>query len=64
MLVYNWNLLLSFRFSASTDEEKSDWIECIQASIVKHKFYDIVEAKKVALKRKSLRNTTDHDIPS
>ena len=47
--------ILVYRFSASSNEEKSEWIECIQASIKEHKFYDIVAAKKLALNRKSLQ---------
>ena len=48
--------MIIFRISASSDEEKSEWMECIQASIKEHKFYDIVAAKKSALKRKSLKH--------
>ena len=57
-----------YRFSASSDSEKSEWIECIQASIKEHTFYDIVEAKKMALKRKSLKHGSlqheklDHNV--
>jgi len=46
----------SYKISASSDEEKSEWIEYIQASIKEHTFYDIVAAKKSALKRKSLKH--------
>ena len=50
------SIFVIFRISASSDEEKSEWIQCIQDSIKEHKFYDIVAAKKSALKRKSLKH--------
>ena len=53
-----------FRFSANSDNERSEWIECIKDSIKEHKFYDIVEAKKAALRRKSLKHGAHHDIPT
>ena len=56
MIFHVISILIIFRISASSDEEKSEWIECIQASIDEHKFYDIVAAKKSALKRKSLKH--------
>ena len=54
-----------FRFSASTEAEREEWLECIRGSIKEHKFYDIVEAKKSALKRKSLKqdfDRIDHNV--
>ena len=46
---------MTFRISASSDKEKSEWIECIHANIKEQKFYDIVAAKKSTLKRKKLK---------
>jgi len=54
----------SYRMSASSEEDRSSWVQSIQDSIKEHDFYDIVNAKKAALRRKSLRHTDHHDIPS
>jgi len=35
-----------YRMSASTEEEKQDWIKCIQASISHNPFYDMVAVRK------------------
>ena len=50
--------------SASSEEDRSSWVQSIQDSIKEHDFYDIVNAKKAALRRKSLRHTDHHDIPT
>ena len=49
--------------SANSEEDRSQWVKSIQESIRKDPFYDIISAKKAALRRKSLRHI-DHDIPS
>jgi len=54
----------SYRMSASSEEDRSSWVQSIQDSIKEHDFYDIVNAKKAALRRKSLRHTDHHDIPT
>jgi cytohesin len=39
-----------YRMSAATDEEKQEWIKCLQQSISHNPFYDIlVQRKKKAL---------------
>jgi len=53
----------TYRMSANSEEDRSQWVKSIQESIRKDPFYDIISAKKAALRRKSLRHI-DHDIPS
>ena len=50
--------------SASSQEDRSSWVQSIQDSIKEHDFYDIVNAKKAALRRKSLKHMDHHDIPT
>jgi len=54
----------SYRMSASSQEDRSSWVQSIQDSIKEHDFYDIVNAKKAALRRKSLKHMDHHDIPT
>jgi len=54
----------SYRMSASSEEDRSSWVQSIQDSIKEHDFYDIVNAKKAALRRKSLKHIDHHDIPT
>ena len=49
---------------ASTVEERDIWLDAIRDSIKEHPFYDIITAKKAALRRKSLRHVAHHDIPT
>jgi hypothetical protein len=44
--------------SASSAEDRDLWLEAIRDSIKEHPFYDIITAKKAALRRKSLRHVT------
>jgi len=39
-----------YRMSASTEEEKDDWIKCIQASISTNPFYDMMSQRKRKVK--------------
>ena len=50
--------------SASSAEERDLWLDAIRDSIKEHPFYDIITTKKAALRRKSIRHGTQHDIPS
>jgi len=52
----------TYRMSANCEEDRTAWVRSIQESIRKDPFYDIISAKKAALRRKSLRHI-DHDIP-
>jgi len=52
----------TYRMSANCEEDRTAWVRSIQESIRKDPFYDIISAKKAALRRKSLRHV-DHDIP-
>ena len=54
--------VLHCRMSANCEEDRTAWVRSIQESIRKDPFYDIISAKKAALRRKSLRHI-DHDIP-
>ena len=54
--------VLHCRMSANCEEDRTAWVRSIQESIRKDPFYDIISAKKAALRRKSLRHV-DHDIP-
>jgi len=54
----------SYRMSANSDEDRESWVQSIKDSIKEHDFYDIVNAKKAALRRKSLRHIDHHDIPT
>ena len=49
---------------ANSVEDRDLWLESIRDSIKEHPFYDIITAKKAALRRKSLRHVAQHDIPS
>ena len=60
-LIESW-VLFHCRMSANCEEDRTAWVRSIQESIRKDPFYDIISAKKAALRRKSLRHV-DHDIP-
>jgi hypothetical protein len=52
------------RMCASSAEDRDLWLDAIRDSIKEHPFYDIIAAKKSALRRKSLRHVQQHDIPT
>ena len=56
-------VIFLFRMCANSEEDRSIWVESIQDSIKEHQFYDIISAKKAALRRKSLK-PVHHDIPN
>ena len=42
-----------YRMSASTEEEKDEWIKCIQQSISHNPFYDMLAARKKKAQKNS-----------
>ena len=52
-----------YRFSASSEEERSEWISLLAKSLREDAtdFHKVVERKKAALRRKSMQ--VQHDIP-
>jgi len=45
-----------YRMSASTEEEKDDWIKCIQQSISHNPFYDMLAVRKKKVQRPAPNN--------
>ena len=54
----------TYRMAANSEDDRSHWVQTIQDSIKEDPFYDIISAKKSALRSKSLRHTIHHDIPN
>ena len=49
----------SYRFSAASEQERSDWLDCIRGSIREDPFHKIIETKKSALRTKSSKHRPD-----
>merc|ERR1712156_1368427 len=47
-----------YRMSASTEEEKDEWIKCIQRSISHNPFYDMLAARKKRVQRPTTSSST------
>ena len=43
----------NFRLSATNEEDRNEWIRCIQESIRDNPFHKIISDKKAAIRRKS-----------
>ena len=55
--------MFCYRFSAISDEERSEWVKLLTNSLKEdaNEFQQVVDRKKAALRRKSMQ--VQHDIP-